>query len=43
MARLPSGWAVMGGSQLLPGYSLLCPDPVVGSLKMKVTFELLTA
>jgi diadenosine tetraphosphate (Ap4A) HIT family hydrolase len=27
-----SGWAVLGASQLLPGYSLLCPDPVVDSL-----------
>lgn len=32
IARMPSGWAVLGPSQLLPGYSLLCPDPVVGSL-----------
>lgn len=32
IARMPSGWAVLGGSQLLPGYALLCPDPVVGSL-----------
>lgn len=32
IARLRSGWAVMGESQLLPGYCLLLPDPVVGSL-----------
>lgn len=32
IARMKSGWAVLGGSQLLPGYSLLCPDPVVDSL-----------
>jgi diadenosine tetraphosphate (Ap4A) HIT family hydrolase len=32
IARLPSGWAVMGDSQLLPGYCLLLPDPVVPSL-----------
>lgn len=32
IARMASGWAVMGESQLLPGYSLLLPDPVVASL-----------
>lgn len=32
VARMDSGWAVMGESQLLPGYCLLLPDPVVGSL-----------
>ena len=32
LARLPSGWAVMGGSQFLTGYSLLLPDPVVPHL-----------
>ncbi|MFM9956588.1 MAG: HD domain-containing protein [Phycisphaerales bacterium] len=32
LARLTSGWAVMGESQLLPGYGLLLPDPVVPSL-----------
>lgn len=32
VARMSSGWAVMGESQLLPGYCLLLPDPVVGSL-----------
>lgn len=32
IARMRSGWAVLGPSQLLLGYSLLCPDPVVGSL-----------
>lgn len=32
IARMASGWAVMGESQLLPGYCLLLPDPVVGSL-----------
>lgn len=32
IARLPSGWAVLGGSQFLRGYSLLLPDPVVGTL-----------
>jgi diadenosine tetraphosphate (Ap4A) HIT family hydrolase len=30
--RMPSGWAVMGDVQFLPGYCLLLPDPVVDSL-----------
>lgn len=32
IARLPSGWAVLGLQQVLPGYSLLLPDPVVPHL-----------
>lgn len=32
IARLSSGWAVMGDSQFLRGYCLLLPDPVVPSL-----------
>jgi len=32
IARLASGWAVMGDPQLLPGYCLLLPDPVVAHL-----------
>jgi diadenosine tetraphosphate (Ap4A) HIT family hydrolase len=32
ISRMPSGWAVMGGSQFLRGYSLLLPDPVVPQL-----------
>lgn len=32
VARMPSGWAVMGESQLLAGYCLLLADPVVESL-----------
>jgi catechol 2,3-dioxygenase-like lactoylglutathione lyase family enzyme/diadenosine tetraphosphate (Ap4A) HIT family hydrolase len=32
VARLASGWAVMGDPQLLPGYCLLLPDPVVAHL-----------
>lgn len=32
IARVPSGWAVLGESQRLEGYALLLPDPVVGSL-----------
>jgi diadenosine tetraphosphate (Ap4A) HIT family hydrolase len=32
IARMASGWAVMGSSQFLLGYSLLLPDPVVPHL-----------
>jgi diadenosine tetraphosphate (Ap4A) HIT family hydrolase len=32
IARLPSGWAIMGERQVLPGYCLLLPDPVVPHL-----------
>jgi len=32
VARMPSGWAVMGREQLLVGYCLLLPDPVVAHL-----------
>lgn len=32
IAQMPSGWAIMGGSQFLKGYSLLLPDPVVPHL-----------
>jgi diadenosine tetraphosphate (Ap4A) HIT family hydrolase len=32
LARVPSGWAVMGEHQFLRGYCLLLPDPVVGTL-----------
>ena len=32
IARMPSGWAVLGDPQILPGYSLLLPDPVVPHL-----------
>jgi diadenosine tetraphosphate (Ap4A) HIT family hydrolase len=32
IARLPSGWAVMGERQVLAGYCLLLPDPVVPHL-----------
>jgi diadenosine tetraphosphate (Ap4A) HIT family hydrolase len=32
IARLASGWAVMGDRQVLPGYCLLLPDPVVPHL-----------
>ena len=32
IARLASGWAVLGEAQFLRGYSLLLPDPVVPDL-----------
>ena len=32
VARLRSGWAVMGEGQVFAGYCLLLPDPVVGHL-----------
>ena len=32
VARLPSGWVVMGARQVLTGYCLLLPDPVVPHL-----------
>lgn len=32
IARMPSGWAVLGDPQVLPGYALLYPDPVVPHL-----------
>ena len=32
IARLPSGWAVIGDVQPLPGYCLLLADPITESL-----------
>jgi diadenosine tetraphosphate (Ap4A) HIT family hydrolase len=32
IARLRSGWAVLGDPQVLPGYCLLLPDPVAPHL-----------
>lgn len=32
ITRMPSGWAVMGEAQFLPGYCLLLPDPVVSNI-----------
>jgi len=32
VARLASGWAVLGERQVLPGYCLLLPDPVTPTL-----------
>lgn len=37
IARMSSGWAVMGNSQFLRGYSLLLPDPVVPHLNAMET------
>jgi diadenosine tetraphosphate (Ap4A) HIT family hydrolase len=36
IARLPSGWAVLGDPQILPGYCLLLPEPVVPDLNALV-------
>ena len=32
LCAMPSGWAVLGDAQFLPGYCLLLPDPVVPDL-----------
>ncbi len=32
ITRMPSGWAVMGDVQPVPGYTLLLPDPVVAGI-----------
>jgi diadenosine tetraphosphate (Ap4A) HIT family hydrolase len=32
VAKLPSGWVIMGERQVLSGYCLLLPDPVVPDL-----------
>ncbi len=32
IARVPSGWVVLGDPQVLRGYCLLLPDPVVSDL-----------
>lgn len=32
IGRMASGWAVLGDAQFPRGYSLLLPDPVVGSI-----------
>lgn len=39
IARLTSGWAVMGEQQVLPGYCLLLPDPVVPTLNALANAE----
>ncbi len=37
IARMRSGWAVMGDPQVVPGYCLLVPDPVVPHLNALTT------
>jgi diadenosine tetraphosphate (Ap4A) HIT family hydrolase len=32
ICRVPSGWVVLGDTQILPGYSILLSDPVVPDL-----------
>lgn len=32
ICQMPSGWAVIGDQQFIPGYSLLLADPVVADL-----------
>jgi diadenosine tetraphosphate (Ap4A) HIT family hydrolase len=32
ICKMPSGWAVLGDRQFIPGYALLLPDPVVNDL-----------
>ena len=32
ICQMPSGWAVIGDRQFIPGYCLLLPDPVVPDL-----------
>lgn len=32
IARVASGWVILGAKQVVPGYCLLLPDPVVASL-----------
>ncbi|MGA2399501.1 MAG: hypothetical protein ABSG30_15760 [Steroidobacteraceae bacterium] len=39
VARLPSGWVVMGERQVLAGYCLLLPDPVVAHLNVLEDLE----
>ena len=39
IARLPSGWAVLGQRQVLAGYSLLLADPVVPHLNVLSAVE----
>ena len=39
IARLPSGWAVMGDPQVIEGYCLLLPDPVVPHLNAMAADE----
>ncbi len=36
IAKMKSGWAVLGDPQITPGYCLLLPDPVVSDLNALV-------
>ena len=36
ICKMPSGWAVLGDSQFILGYTLLLPDPVVSDLNKLV-------
>lgn len=39
VARLPSGWVIMGERQVFAGYCLLLPDPVVAHLNVLKEIE----
>jgi diadenosine tetraphosphate (Ap4A) HIT family hydrolase len=39
VARLPSGWVIMGERQVFAGYCLLLPDPVVAHLNVLKDIE----
>jgi diadenosine tetraphosphate (Ap4A) HIT family hydrolase len=39
VAKLPSGWVVMGERQVFAGYCLLLPDPVVAHLNVLQRLE----
>ncbi|MEO1427551.1 MAG: hypothetical protein AAFV71_00525 [Cyanobacteria bacterium J06633_8] len=39
ICQMPSGWAVLGDSQLIVGYCLLLPDPVVLDLNTLTGLE----
>jgi diadenosine tetraphosphate (Ap4A) HIT family hydrolase len=39
VAKLPSGWVVMGERQVFAGYCLLLPDPVVAHLNVLEALE----
>ena len=39
VARLPSGWVILGERQVVAGYCLLLPDPVVAHLNVLQALE----
>ena len=44
IARMKSGWAVLGATQITHGYALLLPDPVVpdlNALTERINYEIL--